>query len=178
MRSASKLKRGVIEGTGGLFWFSVIVSFSSSIFFVGSYVPWIVMRTLSVNLFDIFHDIRLSSTLLWTFFSMWSSVFVLCCFSFLLNLMLNMTWITGHIHRSIVDKIDPTSEDVEMIKKIPHQLHWVKYIFLWNVNRTEFICCAFNWSVKNTFYEPWRRPPHPLSSKVEEWLMVTFVMEK
>jgi hypothetical protein len=93
------------------------------------------------------------------FFSMWSSVFVLCCFSFLLNLMLNMTWITGHIHHSIVDKIDPTSEDVEMIKKIPHQLHWVKYIFLWNVNRTEFICCAFNWSVKNTFYEPWRRNP-------------------
>ena len=148
MRSASKLKRGVIEGTGGLFWFSVIVSFSSSIFFVGSYVPWIVMRTLSVNLFDIFHDIRLSSTLLWTFFSMWSSVFVLR-FCFFLNLMLNMTWITGHIHRSIVDKIDSTSEDI----------HWVKYIFLWNVNRTEFICRAFNWSVKNTFYEPWRRNP-------------------
>jgi hypothetical protein len=30
--------------------------------------------------------------------------------------VVNITWITGHIHRSIVDKIDPTSEDVEMIK--------------------------------------------------------------
>jgi hypothetical protein len=30
----------------------------------------------------------------------------------------NITWITGHIHRSIVDKIDPTSEYVEMVKKI------------------------------------------------------------
>ena len=77
---------------------------------------------------------------------------LLCLFSvvfFFLNLILNMTWITGHIHRSIVDKIDSTSEDI----------HWVKYIFLWNVNRTECICRAFNWSVKNTFYEPWRRNP-------------------
>ena len=153
MRSASKLKRGVIEGTGGLFWFSVIVSFSSSIFFVGSYVPWIVMRTLSVNLFDIFHDIRLSSTLLWTFFSMWSSVFVLR-FCFFLNLMLNMTWITGHIHRSIVDKIDSTSEDI----------HWVKYIFLWNVNRTYLPCLQliskkyFLWTVtkKSLLVQKWK----------------------
>jgi phage-related holin len=30
----------------------------------------------------------------------------------------NITWITGHIHRSIVDKIDSTSEYVEMVKKI------------------------------------------------------------
>ena len=35
LRSASKLKRGVIEGTGGCFWFSVFVDFSSPIFFVG-----------------------------------------------------------------------------------------------------------------------------------------------
>ena len=40
----------------------------------------------------------------------------------------NITWITGHIHRSIVDKIDPTSEYVEMVKKkIHYQLHWVTY---------------------------------------------------
>jgi hypothetical protein len=32
-RSASKLKRGVIEGTGGLFWLSLIVDFSSPICF-------------------------------------------------------------------------------------------------------------------------------------------------
>jgi hypothetical protein len=35
LRSASKLKRGVIEGTGELFWFFVIVDFSSPIFFLG-----------------------------------------------------------------------------------------------------------------------------------------------
>ena len=29
----------------------------------------------------------------------------------------NNTRITGHVHRSIVDKIDPTSEYVEMVKK-------------------------------------------------------------
>jgi hypothetical protein len=32
---SSKLKRGVIEGTGGCFWFSVFVEFSSPIFVVG-----------------------------------------------------------------------------------------------------------------------------------------------
>jgi hypothetical protein len=37
--SISKLKKGVIEGTGELFWFSVIVDFSSPIFFGGFYVP-------------------------------------------------------------------------------------------------------------------------------------------
>jgi hypothetical protein len=39
LRSASKLKRGVIKWTGGLFWFSVIVDFSSPIFFWIFYVP-------------------------------------------------------------------------------------------------------------------------------------------
>jgi hypothetical protein len=45
----------------------------------------------------------------------------------------NITWITGHIHRSIVDKIDLTSEDVERVKNT-----WsitLGYIFLWNVIR-------------------------------------------
>ena len=41
----------------------------------------------------------------------------------------NITWITGHVHRSIVDKIDLTSEFVEMVKKIPDQLHWL-HIFV------------------------------------------------
>jgi hypothetical protein len=31
--------------------------------------------------------------------------------------VVNITWITAHIHRSIVDKIEPTSKDVEMVKK-------------------------------------------------------------
>jgi hypothetical protein len=37
--------------------------------------------------------------------------------------VVNITWITGHIHRSIVDKIEPTSKNVEMVKKIPYQWH-------------------------------------------------------
>ena len=51
------------------------------------------------------------------FFPMW---YLLCLFFvvFLFNQPdVNITWITGHIHRSIVDQIDPTSEYVEMIKK-------------------------------------------------------------
>jgi hypothetical protein len=42
------------------------------------------------------------------------------------------TWITGHIHRSIVDKIDPTSEYVEMVKKYTLSIT-LGYIVLWNV---------------------------------------------
>jgi hypothetical protein len=42
----------------------------------------------------------------------------------------------------------------------------------------EFIYRAFNWSVKITVDEPWRGlPPLFFSSKVEEWSMMTFVME-
>ena len=62
------------------------------------------------------------------FFPMKSSVFVLCCF--FLNPMSTLhVCITGHIHHSIVDKIDPTSEYAEMAKKKhqPYQLHWVTY---------------------------------------------------
>ena len=40
----------------------------------------------------------------------------------------NITLITGHIHRSIVDNIDPTSEYVEMVKKI----YIINYIGLHN----------------------------------------------
>jgi hypothetical protein len=35
LRSAGNLKRGVIDGTDGLFWFFVIVDFSSSLYIVG-----------------------------------------------------------------------------------------------------------------------------------------------
>jgi hypothetical protein len=49
----------------------------------------------------------------------------------------DITWITGHIHRSIVDKIDPTSEYVEMVKKI----YIINYIglhsFNFKINLTE-----------------------------------------
>jgi hypothetical protein len=42
-------------------------------------------------------------------------LFFVLCFSQLD--VINITRITGHIHRSIVDQIEPTSEDVEMVKK-------------------------------------------------------------
>ena len=131
MCSASKLKRGVIERTGGGFWFSVLVDFSSPIFFVGffsceswwGHCPWIVFSQIYFTFFMIYASrLRFYEP----FFSMWSSVFVLCWFFFQPDV--NITWITGHIHRSIVDKIDPTSEYVEMVKKkIHYQLHWVTY---------------------------------------------------
>jgi hypothetical protein len=60
---------------------------------------------------------------------------------------------------------------------LPYQLHWVTYFYeMWS---EEFIYRAFNWSIKNTFDEPWRGTPPPFifSSKVEERLMMTFVME-
>ena len=104
------------------------------------------------------------------FFSMWSSVYVLCWF-FFSQPDVNITWITGHIHRSIVDKIDTTSEYVEMVKKYTLSIT-LGYIVLWNVIRRIYL------TVKNTFDEPWRGPPPPfLTSKLEEWLMMKFVLE-
>ena len=64
----------------------------------------------------------------------------------------NITWITGHIHRSVVDKIDPTSEYVEMVKKYTLSIT-LGYIVLWNVIRRIYL------TVRNTFDEPWRGPP-------------------
>ena len=166
--------------TGGLFWFSVIVDFSSPIFFWIFYVPWIVLRTLFVNrfqsnLFYILHDICLSSTFLWIFFSMLSSVLVLCFFFLSQPDLVNITWITGNTHRSIVDKIDPTSKDVEMVKENILSIT-LGYIFLWNVIRRIYLPFLQLIS-KNTFDEPWRGSPLFLSSEVEEWLIMTFVME-
>ena len=67
--SVSKLKRGVIEGTGGLFWFSISVNFSSPILFVVFFLLWIMsVNRFQSNLFYILHDIRLLSTFLWIFF--------------------------------------------------------------------------------------------------------------
>ena len=64
LRSASKLKRGVIEGTGGCFcnWFSVFMDFSSPIFFVGffccepwwGHCPWIVFSQIYFTFFMIY----------------------------------------------------------------------------------------------------------------------------
>jgi hypothetical protein len=78
----------------------------------------IIRESLSVKFILKFFMIYVSRLRFYEpFFPMWSSVYVLCWFSFS-QPDVNITWITGHIHRSIVDKIDPTSEYVEMVKKI------------------------------------------------------------
>jgi hypothetical protein len=85
----------------------------------------------------------------------------------------NITWITGNTHSSIVDKIDPTSKYVEMAKQIPYQLHWVTHFCeMWS---EEFIYRAFNWSVKILLMNRDEDPPpfFFLTSKVEEWLKMT-----
>ena len=103
-------------------------------------------------------------------FSMWSSVFVFCWFFFFLSTRCRQYYMNYWTHPPLNCW---TSEDVERVK-IPYQLHWVTYFCeMWS---EEFIYRAFNWSVKNTFDEPWRGSPF-FSSKVEEWLMMTFVME-
>ena len=147
--------------------FGILQFFFHNIFFGFFFNVKHVMGTLSVNrfqsnLFYILYDIRLSSTFLWTFY--FNVIFCVCSLLLFSNPDVNITQITGHIHRSIVDKIDPISEYVEMLKEIPYQLNWVTYFC--EMCCEEFIYRAFNWSVKNTFDEPWRGPPF-LASKVE-----------
>jgi hypothetical protein len=113
------------------------VDSSSPIFFVGFF---------AVNLDrDI---VRESFSVKYILHSLWFTrlVYVLMNFFFQCGLLclffvkcfsqpdvVNITWITGHIHRSIVEKIDSTSEDVERVKNTFSITFG--YIFLWNVNR-------------------------------------------
>ena len=112
LRSASKLKRGVIEKKlVGAFGFPYSWIFLPPIFLLlVLFLPWIVMGTFSVNPFQSYLFYILYDTpLVYVFMNLFSNViFCVCCFS-LSQPDVNITWITGHIHRSIVDKIDPTS---------------------------------------------------------------------
>ena len=155
LRSASKLKRGVIEGTGGCFWFSVFVGFSSQyfllFFFAVNLDGDIVRESFSVKF--ILHCLWYTP-LVYVLMNLFFNV-VFCACSLLIFFSqpnVNITWITGHIHRSIVDKIDLTSEYVEMVKKDTLSIT-LEYIVLWNVIRRIYLI------VKNTFDEPWRAPP-------------------
>jgi hypothetical protein len=67
---------------------------------------------------------------------------------------ITLWWITGHIYRSIVDKIDPTSEDVERVKNTLSIR--LGYIFLWNVIRRIYFQCLQLIS-KTISGEPWWR---------------------
>jgi hypothetical protein len=129
--------------------------------------PWIVFGQIYFTLFMIYAS-RLR------FYEPFFFYVVFCFCSLLIFFSqpnVNITWITGHIHRSIVDKIDLTSEYVEMVKKDTLSIT-LEYIVLWNVIRRIYLI------VKNTFDEPWRAPP-PLfiTSKLEEWLMMKYVLE-
>jgi hypothetical protein len=130
--------------------------------------PWIIFSQIYFTFFMIYAShLRFYEP----FFSM--------CFFFVvfffLNPIVNITWNTGHIHHSIVDKIEPTSEYVEMVKTNTLSIT-LGYIFLWNVIRKIYLPCLQLIS-KNTFDELWQGPSLFLTSKVEEWLMMTFVLE-
>jgi hypothetical protein len=106
-------------------------------------------------------------------------VFCVCSFVVVFSQpdVVNVTWITGHIHRSIVDKIDPTSEDVEMVKKNTLSIT-MGYMFLWNVIRRIYLPCLQLISKKYFWWTVTRTPPFWGGGlNVEEWLMMTFVME-
>ena len=129
--------------------------------------PWIVFSQIYFTFFMIYAS-RLR------FYEPFFFNVVFCVCSLLIFFFsqpdVNITWITGHIHRSIVDKIDPTSGYVEMVNKYTLSIT-LGYIVLWNVIRRIYL------TVRNTFDEPWRGPPPLLTSKVEEWLIITFVLE-
>ena len=75
----------------------------------------------------------------------------------------------------IVDKIDPTSEDVERVK---HTLSiTMSYTFLWNVIRQIYFPCLQ--LIRKTYVLMSREedPPPVFCSNVEEWFIVTFVVE-
>jgi hypothetical protein len=133
--------------------------------------PWIVFSQIYFTFFMIYAS-RLS------FCEPFFQCGLLCLFFVVVFFsqpdVVNITWITGHIHRSIVDKIDTTTGDVEMVKKkntLPFTLLFILgYIFLWNMIRRIYLPCLqliskkyFRWTV--------------ISSKVEEWPILTFVME-
>jgi hypothetical protein len=177
--SASKLKRGVIEKKIAFgfpySWIFLPPIFLLVFFFAVNHDGDIVRESFSVIF--ILHSLWYMP-LVYIFMNLFSNViFCVCSLLFLFSQPdVNITWITGHIHRSIVDKIDPTSEYVEMVKKIPYQLHWVTYFCeMWS---EEFIYRAFNWSVKilliNRNEDP---PPLFLTSKVEGWLIMSFFLE-
>ena len=125
-------------------------------YFLLVFLLWILMGTLSVNsfqsnLFYIRYDIRLR--FYEPFFSMWSSVYVLCWFFFSTRCQYYMNYWT-HTPFNCWSKIDPTSEYVEMVNKYT-LLITLGYIVLWNVIRRIYL------TVRNTFDEPWQGPPPP-----------------
>ena len=160
LRSASKLKRGVIEKKlVGAFGFPYSWIFLPPIFLLFFFAVNrdgdIVRESFSVIF--ILHSLWYASRLRFyePFFQCgFLCLFFVVCFS--QPDVVNITWITAHIHRSIVDKIEPTSKDVEMVKR--YLISDIK----------ELIYTAFNWSVKILLMNR-DEDPRFLTSKVEEW---------
>ena len=136
----------------GVFGFPYSWIFLPQYFFAANLDGDIVVNRFQSNLFYILYDIRLSSTFLWTFFFQRGLLCMFLVDFFFSQPDVNITWITGNIHRSIVDKIDPTSGYVEMVNKYTLSIT-LGYIVLWNVIRRIYL------TVRNTFDEPWRGPP-------------------
>ena len=144
MCSASRLKRGVIEQNWWVLLIFRIREFSFPqyfcfVFFAVNRDGDIVRESFSVKF--ILHSLWYTP-LVYVFLNLFFQcdlVFVLCFFFSQPDV--NITWITGHIHRSIVDKIDPTSEYVEKAKKKKYLINYIGLHFLWNVIRRIYLPC-------------------------------------
>ena len=116
-------------------------------------------RTLSENRFqsNLFYSLWYTS-LVYIFVNLFFQCGFLCLFFvgfFSQSDVVNITWITGHIHCSVVDKIDKTSESVERVNNT--RSITLGYIFLWNVHRRINLPCLqliskkyFWWTVTKT----------------------------
>ena len=141
----------------GAFGFPYSWIFLPPIFLLVFLLPWIVMgESFSVKF--ILHSLWYTP-LVYVFMNLFFQCDLLCLFFvwFFSQPDVNITWITGHIHHSIVDKIEPTSEYVEMVKTNTLSIT-LGFIYLWNVIRKMYLPCVQLIS-KNTFDEPWRGPP-------------------
>jgi hypothetical protein len=115
-------------------WLMGYFGFSWSWIFLPHYillVSWIVTRTLSVNRFQ-------SNFLVSPFFNVGFCVWSLLLFS-QPDVVNVHEWLNTFTVYLIVDKIEPTSEDVERVK---HTLSiTLGYILLWNVIRQIYFLC-------------------------------------
>ena len=136
-RSASKLKRSVIENNWWVllvFAYSWIFLFFCWFFFAVNRDGDIVRESFSVKF--ILHSLWYTR-LVYVFMNLLIQCDLLCLFFVFLFFFqpdVNITWNTVHIHRSIIDKIEPTSEYVEMVKLNTLSIT-LGYIFLLNVIR-------------------------------------------
>jgi hypothetical protein len=132
--------------------------------------PWIVFSQIYFTFFMIYA----SRLRFMNLFSMWSSVFVLLFFFFSQPDVVNITWITGRIHRSIVDKIDPTLWGCRKGKKNTLSITF-GHIFLWNMIRRIYLPC-FQLISKKYFWWTVTRTPLMMAIVIEICSLNLFVV--